>query len=388
MMWASLAVAAGFVALLARPGGVSDRAAPSLVVYCGAGLRPPVETAARQYELEYGVAVRLQYAASATLLANAEVSRTGDLYIPGDDLYIDLARRRGLAGRAIPLASMRPVLAVKNGNPRGIRTFQDLLRPGVRLSHASADTTAVGRLLREHLEPMGLWKPLEAHAAVVKNTVPDVAADVRSGAVDAAMVWNATVHQMPQLEAVELPELASLRAGVSAALLASSARPAEAMRFARFLAAKDKGAAMFARDGYEPAGGDVWAYRPRLAVLADERLRPAVESAADSFERIEGAEVNRVYGDRRGMMEEMASGRVPDVWIVAGAVPQSAAQLFAERRSIAVRLAPDRNAPPQTPVAAMVAARTPFPGMCARLIDDIRSATEADQGPATREARE
>ena len=52
------------------------------------------------------------------------------LYLAADESYIRLARQQGLLAEAIPLARMRPVVAVAKGNPKNVRTLDDLLPPG------------------------------------------------------------------------------------------------------------------------------------------------------------------------------------------------------------------------------------------------------------------
>src|SRR5258708_5867092 len=56
-----------------------------VVVYCAAGIRNPLEAAAQAYEDAYGIPVHLQYGPSQTLLANSDISKVGDLYVPADD---------------------------------------------------------------------------------------------------------------------------------------------------------------------------------------------------------------------------------------------------------------------------------------------------------------
>src|SRR5436190_7614375 len=91
---ASVAILAGLVGLLFwdhdRP--FAGAAPEPLVVYCAAGIKAPVEAVARDYEKAYGVRVQPQYGGSQTLLANLEVGRSGDLYLPADDSYIHLPR--------------------------------------------------------------------------------------------------------------------------------------------------------------------------------------------------------------------------------------------------------------------------------------------------------
>ncbi len=101
---------------------------PSVHLLCAASNRAVVEAIARDYEKECGVAVEVQYGASQTLLSSAEVSRTGDLYLPADDSYLALAREKQLVEEIIPLARMQSVVAVAKGNPKGIASLDDLLR--------------------------------------------------------------------------------------------------------------------------------------------------------------------------------------------------------------------------------------------------------------------
>jgi molybdate transport system substrate-binding protein len=88
-----------------------------LFVYCAAGMRYAMEKVRAQYEEEMGVLVRLQYGGSNTLLNQLEVNQTGDLYLAGDESYIRLAQEKGLAVEAIPMALMKPVIAVPVDNP-------------------------------------------------------------------------------------------------------------------------------------------------------------------------------------------------------------------------------------------------------------------------------
>jgi len=95
--WTAVFVAslAAFVALVIRVfSGPTPAGAPAgpVVVYCAAGLRVPVEAAAKAY----GGDVQLQFGGSQTLLANAEMTTKGDLFIPAYDSYLTMARSKNL----------------------------------------------------------------------------------------------------------------------------------------------------------------------------------------------------------------------------------------------------------------------------------------------------
>jgi len=156
---------------------------------------------------------------------------------------------------------MVPVLAVAKGNPKGVRGLDDLLKPDVRLAQASPDAAAVGKLVRGELEKQGRWDALKAKTLVFKTTVNDVANDLKLGSADAAFVWDTTVRQYPELERVPGVDF-GIVGHVSVAVLKSSASPSAALRFARFLAARDKGLVDFSKAGFEIVDGDAWEEKP------------------------------------------------------------------------------------------------------------------------------
>jgi molybdenum ABC transporter molybdate-binding protein len=269
--------------------------AQPLIVYCAAGIKAPVEAIAREYEHFYGVPVQVQYGGSQTLLANLEVSARGDLYLPGDDSYLQLARKKDLLAEVLPLARMAPVLAVHKGNPKHLQSLQDVLKDDIRLSQANPDAAAVGKLTRDALRKNGQWDAWQKHVVVSKTTVNDVANDITVGAVDGGIVWDALVRQTPALDMIALPELSSEAAHIAVGVLKKGPRPSAALRFARYLAARDRGLLQFQKDGFTPVEGDRWADTPELRLFAGAMLRPAIEETIIAFEKREGVEITRVY---------------------------------------------------------------------------------------------
>ncbi len=295
--------------------GHGSTAKRPLFLYCAAGIRPPVEEAARDYQREYGVEVQVQYGPSGGLLANAEATQRGDLFLPADDSYLEIARTKGLVKETLPLAHMTPVLAVPKGNPKSLNSLDDLNRPGVRLAQANPDAAAVGKVTKAALMKAGKWTELEKNIVVTKPTVSDVGNDVVIGAVDAGLVWDANVRQTPQLEAVNLPVFANVHALVAVGVLTTSEQPTAALRFARYLAARDKGLPLFQRDGYEPVEGDPWAEAPVLQVFAGAMLRPAIDDTIHEFENREGVRVVCSYNGCGILIGQMKSqGKSPDAY--------------------------------------------------------------------------
>lgn len=294
---ALLLVALAFGLALLNPR--RDRGAPArLQMFCAAGMRVPIERIARDYEAMYGVKVRLQYGGSNTLLSQIQLTRSGDIYLAADESYVEQARALGLVVERIPVARMRPVIAVARGNPAGIHGVDDLLRAQVRVALGNPDQAAIGRYTRRLLTASGQWEALAEHVTrrgVYKPTVPEVANDIVIGSVDAGIIWDATVRQYPELEAVRIAPLEAGTVDITMGIMSSAASPAGALRFARYIAARDGGLLHFAATGYEVIEGDPWVERPELTFYCGAVNRRAVEGIVRRFEQREGVTVNTVY---------------------------------------------------------------------------------------------
>ncbi len=311
-LWGFLLLACALViglTLMLRQGPRKDAPGKKrLVVYCAAGMRVPVDEIAKAYEKKYDVAIELQYAGSSTLLNQLQVNKfsDADLFIAADDFYTDKAVNDGLAVETLPIAHQRPVVAIRKDSEKQIRSLEDLLAPGISIAVADPEQAAVGKAVRTSLEKIEVngtnrWKQLEERVTadgVFKPTVTDVANDVRIGAVDVALVWDSTIA-MPEysedLKAVLLPELESDPDLVSVAVLRSATDPTAALRFARFLTARDQGLKTFEKFGTRPVEGDVWAERPEVNFYCGAVNRRAVENIIADFQTREGVVVNTEY---------------------------------------------------------------------------------------------
>jgi len=269
-----------------RPGTTT------LTVFCAAGLKKPVEAVAEQYQRESGVAVRLQYGGSGTLLSQIRVAKQGDLFIAADDGAVADARKAEVIREVLPLAKQKPVIAVRAGNPKNIHAIADLLRDDVKVALANPDAASISRVARSVLGDT--WTKLAAHAAVMKPTVTEVAADLQLGTVDAAIIWDSVVGQF-KVEAVAVPELSARSENASATVLNFSTQSSAALRFARYLAAPEKGGAIFKASGFTPAGGDRWADKPELILYSGGVNRPAIEGLLKQFAEREGVTVTTVF---------------------------------------------------------------------------------------------
>lgn len=234
-----------------------------VVVYCAASLKPALEATAAEFERETGVAVEFRFGNSGECLGNAAVRGDGDLFLPADDSFVRLAEQRGMVSDVIPIARMRAVVLTRPGNPHGISAFHHLLNPSLRFGQANPDAAAIGSVTQDHLRRSGKWSALATRTTVLHGTVTEAANAVQLGANDAAIVWDAVAANYPDLAVVRLPELDGATGRVQLAVLKSSRDPAAARRFARYVAASDRGLSLLRKAGFtDTEPGVPWAGVP------------------------------------------------------------------------------------------------------------------------------
>lgn len=242
--------------LVSSFAGTSAGAEKPLLIYAGAGFRLPIEDAAQAFTERTGIEIETTFAGSGCLLAQAELAGRGDLFIPGETHYLEQARARELAGEMVPLAYLRPVIAVAKGNPHRIEGLADLARPGLEVGLGDAQSVAVGlaaeRWMGAMLDPETITR-IHGNVRTRAINVNELGSQLSLGALQAVIVWDATIPLFSQIEAVPCTSPLEARTMISGSVLSFSRCREDATAFLRFLAGEE-GASLFRKHGYEPAG--------------------------------------------------------------------------------------------------------------------------------------
>lgn len=219
------------------PQHATPASAPSLFVYCAAGMRLPVETIAREFEKATGAKMELTYDGSNKLLGQIELSRKGDAYVTGDADYLEMAAKKKLTGASVTVCQFVPVIMVPKANPKGVASLADLSKPGIKLGQGDPKAAAVGRIMPELLARNAIdttaWRK---NVVTVTATVNDLANAIKLGTIDAAVVWNAIAAAYPDAAtAIAIDSAKNIFPDVGAAVLASSKQPAASAAFLEFM---------------------------------------------------------------------------------------------------------------------------------------------------------
>ena len=239
-------------ALAVQPAAV--RAAPrSLEVYAGSASKPAVQDLAAAFEERTRARVHVHFGGSGALLSQMQLARRGDVYLPGSSDFMELAKRRELVDSLseVRLFYLVPAIAVARGNPQGIRSLEDLARPGLRVGIARPETVCVGLYGVEALERSGLAERVRPNIVNWAESCEKTAQMLSLGLVDAVLGWDVFDDWDPaRIETVPYPPERVPRIGYAPAAVSVFARePDLGRQFLAFLSGPE-GKEAFRRHGY------------------------------------------------------------------------------------------------------------------------------------------
>lgn len=226
--------------------------ANTLFMYCGAGLRQPVDELLETYRQQTGVKVVVEFGGAGQLLTRFKATGKGDLFLPGSHFYIRQLEKSDQVIFQLPIVLHTPVVAVNKRMAHEINTFADLAKPGVRIGLGDPTAMALGRTAEDILNHSGL------KAAILKNTVTRTATVkqltfyVARGDVTAAIIGRADVFQNREhLVFFEIDPTWYTPEIVTMAVLKTASDPAEARKLAGYFGSAS-GIEVFGNYGFLP----------------------------------------------------------------------------------------------------------------------------------------
>jgi molybdate transport system substrate-binding protein len=229
----------------------SDSAAKELLLYCGAGIRPPVQKIAEAFESEHGVKVITDYAGSEVLLSKIKLARRGDLYMPGDKHYVEQAAKEGMILSQQSVCYFVPTILVRKDNPKNIRGLHDLLADGLKLGIGDAKACAIGRKTKQIFAKNNIaWEDVENNVVFQSLTVNELGMQIQTGSLDAVIVWDAIAsYYVEHGTEVPIPVEENVISTVNIGILTFTQDRSLAEEFVKF-AASQSGQDIFKQHNY------------------------------------------------------------------------------------------------------------------------------------------
>ncbi|MEM4468700.1 MAG: molybdate ABC transporter substrate-binding protein [Candidatus Nezhaarchaeales archaeon] len=249
----------------------SNSSHQSIVVFAGAAAAPVYREAASIFESKYGIKVEINLGGSGSLLSSMEITRKGDIYIPGSPEYLALANEKNVVNLtehpAKILAYLVPAIIVQKGNPKNITSIEDLAKPGIRVGIGDPKSVCVGLYAKEILERSGLWEAVSRNIVVYAASCEATAQLIYIGAVDAVIGWHVFYHWNPEradivwIEPSIIPKIGY----IAGAVTTYSKNKALAEKFLDFLASQDM-RDVWAKYGYFSTLEEARVYAPNAVI--------------------------------------------------------------------------------------------------------------------------
>jgi len=164
----------------------------SITVFCGSANKPAMEEIAAKFKEDKNVEVNMIFGGSGTLLSQIELSKKGEIYLPGSPDYIIIAEKKKLIIENSDqiVAYLVPAIITPAGNPANIHTLEDLTRPGLRLGIGNPETVCLGLYGIELLEKNSLLEPVLKNVVTFGGSCSKTANLAALNKVDAILGWR------------------------------------------------------------------------------------------------------------------------------------------------------------------------------------------------------
>jgi len=219
-----------------------------LVVYCGAGLREPMEDLAAAYTAKTGNGIDFNFGGSNTLLSQMELIEQGDVYMPGATYYFGAAQEKGFVENSSLICYHIPVIITPKDNPANIQSLADLGKEGVIVELGDSKACAIGKLANSIIEKNKLNESIYPNVETRSATVNELVLHTALGQVDGAICWEDLVNS-DEMEVIYIPNEQNIIKIVPIGSLTFSEHPEEAQGFVDFVSS-DEGLAIFEKNGF------------------------------------------------------------------------------------------------------------------------------------------
>ncbi len=232
-----------------KPQAPAPSAADELIILAGSSFLPPTEQLIAEFGKATGIKITYTTGGSEDLLPHVKDKLKGDIFITHDP-YMEDTKKAGSYADHVEVGFVAPVLAVQKGNPKGLKSIDDLAKPGLKVALSDPRYSTSGEMVEALLKKKGIYD------AVMKNVDTRLTKGhsnlgnfLKTQAVDAVIMWNGVANTFKEyLEVVVTPYEYDTEIKVHVIGLSYSKQPEAAKKFLTFV--RENGPRIFVENGY------------------------------------------------------------------------------------------------------------------------------------------
>lgn len=220
----------------------------SILVFAGAGLKAPLEEIGPAFAQKYGITVQYNYGGAGTLVSQMNLTRKGDVFMPGSTVEFQTAKDQGLVTTSQLVAYHVPVIAVQKGNPKNITSLRDFAQPGLKIALGDASATAIGKAGAKMFKKLNITAAVEKNVVTRTPTINELTVIMNTGQADAALL---TLDQIDatKVDAIIIPVKDNNVLVTPIGITTYTQNTNAANKFVAYVAS-DEGKAYFAKHGF------------------------------------------------------------------------------------------------------------------------------------------
>lgn len=220
----------------------------TLLIFAGAGLKAPLDEIGPAFTRKYGIAVQYNYGGAGTLVTQMNLTRKGDVFMPGSTTEFKTAKDQGLVSESQLVAYHVPVIAVQKSNPKNITSLQDFAQPGLKIALGDVNATAIGKAGAKMFRNLNITAAVEKNVVTRTPTINELTIIMNTGQADAALL---TLDQIDatKVDAITIPVSDNAVLITPIGVTTYSQNTDAADKFVAYVAS-DEGKAFFAKHGF------------------------------------------------------------------------------------------------------------------------------------------
>ena len=162
----------------------------------------PMQELAKQFTTAHQAPIEFDLGGSETLLPKILTGVRADLFVCHDP-FEEKLKAAGQWTNTVVVGYLEPVLAVRPGNPKDIRSLADLAKPGLKIGIGDPRYSTCGELFVNALKERKQYDAVMTNVTLQARSHAEVANGLVVGPLDAVVVWNFVVGLYPgKLEVV------------------------------------------------------------------------------------------------------------------------------------------------------------------------------------------
>jgi molybdate transport system substrate-binding protein len=220
-----------------------------LMVLCGSSFVKPMEKLCAEFTAETGIKTATSVGGSEDLLPLVKLGQKGDIYVTHDP-FLDFTRDANALSDHVHVGFVAPVLAVQKGNPKGLKSIEDLAGADLKVALTDPQYSTAGELVFALLEKKGIKdEVLKNVGNRLTRGHSDLGNFLKVQTVDAVLMWNGVAHTFSDsLDVVKTPYEYDKEIRVHVIGLDYTKQAEALKRFMEF--ARGRGQDIFAEFGY------------------------------------------------------------------------------------------------------------------------------------------